>query len=100
MPAIPTKVSTRLTTHLKRCQGILAAAKARDVNESDTVLIARLSESSSPARPAQKRPGDPSMRVHAPLVRVLILSLLLLTGAAIDAFADCTDWERDVLLRK
>lgn len=39
MPAIPTKVATRLTTHLKRFQTILAAAKARDVNESDTVLL-------------------------------------------------------------
>jgi hypothetical protein len=40
------------------------------------------------------------MLVHYPLVRMMILSLLVLTGAAVAAFADCTDWERDVLLRK
>lgn len=39
MPPIPTKVVTRLTAHLKRFQTILAAARARDVNESDTVIL-------------------------------------------------------------
>jgi hypothetical protein len=36
---IPTKVSTRLTSGLKKFQPILTAAKARDVNESDTVVL-------------------------------------------------------------
>jgi Type I restriction enzyme R protein N terminus (HSDR_N) len=39
MPAIPSKVATRLTTQLKRFQGILASAKSRDVNESDTGIL-------------------------------------------------------------
>jgi hypothetical protein len=39
MPAIPTKVAERLTAALKRFQPILSSAKARDVNESDTVTI-------------------------------------------------------------
>ena len=39
------------------------------------------------------------MRVHDPRVRMMVLGLLILTGAAVDAFADCTDWERNVLLR-
>lgn len=38
--AIPTRVSERLATGLKRFQPILASAKSRDVNESDTSLIA------------------------------------------------------------
>jgi predicted type IV restriction endonuclease len=38
--AIPTKVSERLATGLKRFQPILASAKSRDVNESDTSMIA------------------------------------------------------------
>jgi hypothetical protein len=37
--AIPAKVATRLAAGLKKFQPILAAAKARDVNESDTVVI-------------------------------------------------------------
>jgi len=39
MAAIPAKVVSRLTTQLKRFQSVLAAAKARDINESDTALI-------------------------------------------------------------
>jgi hypothetical protein len=39
MPPLPSKVSTRLTTHLKRFQQILLGAKTRDVTESDTVLL-------------------------------------------------------------
>jgi hypothetical protein len=39
MASIPTKVSARVSAGLKRFQPILAAAKARDVNESDTVVI-------------------------------------------------------------
>lgn len=39
MAKIPAKVSQRLTTGLKRFQPILAAARARDVNESDTVVM-------------------------------------------------------------
>lgn len=39
MATIPKKVSDRLVTGLKRFQPILAAAKSRDVNESDTVII-------------------------------------------------------------
>jgi predicted type IV restriction endonuclease len=36
---LPTKVAARLTAGLKRFQPIIASAKARDVNESDTVVI-------------------------------------------------------------
>lgn len=39
MSKIPAKVSTRISSALKRFQGILDGAKARDVNESDTVVI-------------------------------------------------------------
>jgi predicted type IV restriction endonuclease len=39
MANVPTRVAQRLTTGLKRFQPILAAAKARDVNESDTVIM-------------------------------------------------------------
>jgi Type I restriction enzyme R protein N terminus (HSDR_N) len=39
MAAIPKKVVERLVTGIKRYQPILAAAKARDVGESDTVTI-------------------------------------------------------------
>ncbi len=39
MTKIPARVSERLSTGLKRYQPILAAAKARDINESDTVVI-------------------------------------------------------------
>lgn len=37
--AIPSKVESRLIAGIKRFQPILAAAKARDVNESDTSII-------------------------------------------------------------
>lgn len=39
MANLPNKVRDRLSTELKRFQSILAAAKSRDVNESDTVTI-------------------------------------------------------------
>ena len=39
MATIPKKVSERLITGIKRYQPILAAAKARDVGETDTVTI-------------------------------------------------------------
>ncbi|MBM4076860.1 MAG: restriction endonuclease subunit R, partial [Planctomycetes bacterium] len=39
MAKIPTKVKTRIASELKRFQPILSSAKARDVNESDTVTI-------------------------------------------------------------
>jgi hypothetical protein len=39
MMAIPAKVSARLSAGLKKFQPIVASAKARDVNESDTVVI-------------------------------------------------------------
>src|SRR4051794_15821756 len=39
MPAVPTKVAARIAGGLKRFQPIVASAKARDVNESDTVVI-------------------------------------------------------------
>ena len=39
MATIPKKVKDRLVTGIKRFQPILESAKARDVNESDTVLI-------------------------------------------------------------
>lgn len=39
MPNVPSKVSDRISTCLKRFQPILQSAKTRDVNESDTVII-------------------------------------------------------------
>jgi predicted type IV restriction endonuclease len=39
MPPIPNKVAERLVAGLKRFQPILSSARARDVNESDTVLL-------------------------------------------------------------
>ncbi len=39
MATIPAKISTRITTNLKRFQPILDSARARDANESDTVVI-------------------------------------------------------------
>ena len=39
MATIPSKVQDRLSAGIKRFQPILAAAKSRDVNESDTVII-------------------------------------------------------------
>ena len=39
MATIPTKVKDRLTAGVKRFQSVLASAKTRDVNESDTVTI-------------------------------------------------------------
>ena len=39
MGSVPAKVSARIATGLKRFQPILASAKSRDVNESDTVVI-------------------------------------------------------------
>ena len=39
MSPVPTKVAARLSAGLKRFQPILASAKSRDVNESDTVVI-------------------------------------------------------------
>ena len=36
---VPVKVASRIAAALKKFQPILAAAKARDVNESDTVVI-------------------------------------------------------------
>lgn len=39
MPALPKKVSERIASGLKRFQPILSSARARDVNESDTVVI-------------------------------------------------------------
>lgn len=39
MPQVPARVSSRLQAGVKRFQPILAAAKARDVGESDTVII-------------------------------------------------------------
>lgn len=41
MPSIPKKVSERLIAGIKRYQPILAAAKARDVGETDTVTIVK-----------------------------------------------------------
>jgi hypothetical protein len=38
--SLPTRVTSRLTAALKKYQPILHSAKARDVNESDTALIA------------------------------------------------------------
>ncbi|MDA2936851.1 type I restriction enzyme HsdR N-terminal domain-containing protein [Acidobacteria bacterium AH-259-A15] len=39
MAYIPKKIASRLSTSLKRFQPILESAKARDINESDTVVI-------------------------------------------------------------
>src|SRR5678809_1348549 len=39
MAALPKKVAERLVAGIKRFQPIVAAAKTRDVNESDTVII-------------------------------------------------------------
>lgn len=39
MATIPTKVSDRLSTGIKRFQPVLVSARSRDVNESDTVTI-------------------------------------------------------------
>jgi hypothetical protein len=39
MAQVPNKVATRLAAGLKRFQPILQAARSRDVNESDTVVI-------------------------------------------------------------
>lgn len=39
MPQVPNKVADRLVSGIKRFQPILSSAKARDVNESDTVII-------------------------------------------------------------
>jgi hypothetical protein len=41
MPAVPKKVAARLTAGIQRYQPILAAAKARDVGEADTVTIVK-----------------------------------------------------------
>jgi hypothetical protein len=41
MASVPKKVAERLVTGLKRFQPILAAAKARDVGETDTVTIVK-----------------------------------------------------------
>ena len=40
MSSVPAKVSARLSAALKRFQPIISSARARDVNESDTVVIA------------------------------------------------------------
>jgi hypothetical protein len=37
--AVPSKVGSRISSGLKRFQPILDAARARDANESDTVII-------------------------------------------------------------
>jgi hypothetical protein len=39
MPQVPVRVADRLVGAIKRFQPILASAKARDVNESDTVIL-------------------------------------------------------------
>ena len=39
MAALPKKVADRIVAGIKRFQPVIAAAKARDVNESDTVII-------------------------------------------------------------
>src|SRR4030042_6295525 len=36
---VPTKIAARISAGLRRFQPILASARSRDVNESDTVLI-------------------------------------------------------------
>ncbi len=40
MPQVPTKVAARLSAAIKRFQPIVASAKSRDANESDTVIVA------------------------------------------------------------
>lgn len=39
MPSIPKRVEDRLAAGIKKFQPVLALAKSRDVNESDTVVI-------------------------------------------------------------
>ncbi|HUW04685.1 MAG TPA: hypothetical protein VMW01_00350 [Williamwhitmania sp.] len=39
MATIPPKVQTRLTSGLKKYQSIVSNARAKDINESDTVVI-------------------------------------------------------------
>jgi hypothetical protein len=39
MPQVPSKVAARLSAAIKRFQSIIASAKSRDANESDTVII-------------------------------------------------------------
>jgi hypothetical protein len=39
MPIVPSKVAKRLATGLKQFQSVVTSAKARDVNESDTVIL-------------------------------------------------------------
>src|ERR1051325_4331546 len=39
MPQVPSKVASRLSAAIKRFQSIIASAKSRDANESDTVII-------------------------------------------------------------
>lgn len=39
MPQVPSKVAARLSSAIKRFQPIIASAKSRDANESDTVII-------------------------------------------------------------
>ena len=39
MPQVPAKVAARLSAAIKRFQPIIASAKSRDANESDTVII-------------------------------------------------------------
>lgn len=39
MPQVPNKVAARLSAAIKRFQPIVASAKSRDANESDTVII-------------------------------------------------------------
>jgi len=39
MPPVPSKVAARLSAAVKRFQPIIASAKSRDANESDTVII-------------------------------------------------------------
>jgi predicted type IV restriction endonuclease len=39
MPPVPARVAERLSSSIRRFQPIIASARARDVNESDTVII-------------------------------------------------------------
>jgi len=39
MSAIPAKILPRLTAGIKKFQAVLNTAKAKDINESDTVVI-------------------------------------------------------------
>ena len=39
MATVPAKVAQRLASGLKRFQPVISSARARDVNESDTVMI-------------------------------------------------------------